>query len=187
MLKENIRKYLIKEVFDMSKVDIDKEKMMMFRLWDKLTKEGKEIFYNKGFFDSIGISKWLYNKWVLEWLGEEKVFEQAITELKKFNGQRQVDDCGSFRFNYKIDIDSFHTVVDRGNPEIYFNATLFNEDSYVYIFPTDEEMDVKSAIEDEDRGWEVKIEAQDCIKNDLTNEIGEIIGVELYVDRLDIE
>ena len=141
-------------------------KKMFFKYWDKFGGSVDENFfklfgfkYNK--LDNVNQSE-VY-RYLAEWMGEEKAFEKFKTLIEE--NPHTINDCGGYNFEYELDIDEF----DQSTLNVFLNVKVLAGGTVELIMVGGDTLDISDAIRDEEIGFEIESEIQECIYDDIMN------------------
>lgn len=141
-------------------------KKMFFKYWDKFGGSVDENFfklfgfkYNK--LDNVNQSE-VY-RYLAEWMGEEKAFEKFKTLIEE--NPHTINDCGGYNFEYELDIDEF----DQSTLNVFLNVKVLAGGTVELIMVGGDILDISDAIRDEEIGFEIESEIQECIYDDIIN------------------
>lgn len=163
-------------------------KKILFKYWDKFGPSAdynilrylggtNYNFINKqlGSITMDDIKYFLY-----EWLGEEVAINKT-KEFLKIN-EFTIDDCGGYDFKFKI------TKIHPNNEnEILVDLIVDDINGKVALIMTDGEVkNLSDAINNEDYGWEVNNEIEDCIWEFFNNKITYKTGVTIKIDNFEL-
>lgn len=149
-------------------------KKMFYKYWDK--KPIVDDTFIKLFdVKDLGLSKLNILPMLTEYLGEDNARQMAMDVINKDHRINR-GDCGGYEFDFyleKVDEDSESFEVD-------VDVSL-RGGSVALVMVGGELMSLDDAINDEDFGWEIKEEVEDCIfdyiENNITNRTGIIIRI----------
>ena len=149
-------------------------KKMFFKYWDK-NPVVDSTFINLFPLKELGLSKLNILPMLTEYLGEDNARQMAMDVIDKDHRINR-GDCGGYEFDFyleKVDEDSESFEVD-------VDVSL-RGGSVALVMVGGELMSLDDAINDEDFGWEIKEEVEDCIfdyiENNITNRTGIIIRI----------
>jgi len=149
-------------------------KKMFFKYWDKRPIVDS-AFINLFPLRELGLSKLNILPMLTEYLGEDNAKQMAMDMIYK-NHRINRGDCGGYEFDFyleKVDEDSESFEVDVD--------VRLRGGSVALMMVGGELMTLVDALEDEDFGWEIKEEVEDCvldyIENNVTNKTGIIVRV----------
>ena len=150
-------------------------KNLFHRYWDKKGPIVDDTFLKLFDVKDLGLSKLNILPMLTEYLGEDNARQMAMDVIDKDHRINR-GDCGGYEFDFyleKVDEDSESFEVD-------VDVSL-RGGSVALVMVGGELMSLDDAIKDEDFGWEIKEEVEDCvldyIENNITNRTGMIIRI----------
>lgn len=156
--------------------DSRKMKKMIFKYWD-ITKPGlsSELFKlfsldNRNNFDFN-----ILRHWLIEYLGVDNVKKNISKYLN--NKTFGIHECGGYNFEFTVDKYSFIDG-EYGDTELELVITIDDVNGTVALIMIDGEiLNLRDAINNEEFGWEIRNETEDCILDFLDKNILEKYGV----------
>ncbi len=161
-------------------------KKMFQKYWERFGPGVDENFINlfgfkRGNLDGTNISN-VYAH-LREFLGYENAMK--MTEELILNNPHKIGEggmpCGSYNFTFNLSINSDDDVIYYVDVEVLAE----NPDANVTLITTGEVLQLGEALNDEDFGWEVENEIQDCVNDYLTEMIINKTGVNVTIYSLD--
>jgi len=121
-----------------------------------------------------------------EWLGAENAFNQTKDLILK-NPHNIGDDfkCGGYNFNFDLDIYDYRT--DDDFSDILVNVTVHTSEPNAkvsLVMIGGEEYQLEDALNNEDYGWVIENEIQECIIDYFGEKITNKTGVGLTIYKL---
>jgi len=101
-----------------------------------------------------------------EFLGEEEI-EKRLYDIIKIGEEFEINDCGNYEFNFKI------TDWSVKNGEIRIKCWVDSENgtmSFIYD-ENGEERSLDDVLHNDDYGWEIRMEVEDCIGDWINDNI----------------
>lgn len=143
------------------------------KLWDK---HGGmldyDLFNMMGLptMDDIGVK-------LIKWRGIEET-KKLIKDLTSPNLIYTIDDCGTYDFTFTVR-PLYDVSITQSSANLLVSVFIFKETAKVTI--DDVTIDLYYAIKDDDYGWEVNSEVQDCLHDKLYEIITKKTGIDVEV------
>lgn len=162
---------------------IERLKKTIFKYWDKtggkVDKSLISIFGGKNgmlWIDNKRLTLNDFYNWVYEWRGEEESKRLAEEFLNK--NPHHIGDCGGYDFEF----DVWEYNIDGNHIEI----TLLINDSRGTVVLMDDGglMNLFDARTNDEFGWEVENEIQDCLSENLAVYLEEKLGYSFVFDNI---
>jgi len=157
-------------------------KKMFFKYWDKFGGKVDDNFYKLFGFKNTkldNINKSDVIRFLREWYGNDKAYDKLKTLIEK--NPHVVNNCGGYNFKFATDIDEYN----QEDGSAYLNIVVLLNNSYVDLsLMGGDVMDLKDAIKDDEIGWEIRNEVQDCVV-DYLDEITNQTGIHLTISHLE--
>lgn len=152
-------------------------KKMFFKYWDKRPIIDS-TFINLFPLKELGLSVLNIYPMLAEYLGEDKAKQMAMDMIYK-NHRINRGDCGGYEFDFyleKVDEDSESFEVDVD--------VRLRGGSVALMMVGGELMSLDDALKDEDIGWEIKEEVEDCVLDYIEDNIINRTGIITRVHKL---
>lgn len=169
-------------------MDSESMKKVFFKYWNKFGGEINNHFirmfgFNNGRLDSLIISD--VRQYLVEWRG----FNESIKLTKDIieNNPHKIGgvfDCGGYNFTFDLSIN------DTGESDMFYvNVKIdkSNPDNTVVMIYDGNEMQLGDAISNDDFGWEVENEVQDCVFDYIEYEITNKTGIPVNIYKMIFE
>jgi hypothetical protein len=156
-------------------------KKLFFKYWDKngpmIKDEMLKLFgvAQRGLDEKIHMSD--IQRWLTEYLGIDKAKEIASEFLR--TKEHTINNCGGYKFNFTIN----KFMYDDNQYEISLTVDDVNG-SVTLMMVDNSEHNLKDAINNDDYGWEIENEIEDCIYDYLSSNIEETTGLSFVIDQL---
>jgi hypothetical protein len=155
--------------------EIESYKNKFFRYWDKFGPK-----YSDQMLKLFGLSRGtipssVISAWLREYLGESS--KEIITKF--FNLPIHTIDCGGYDFTFTIDN------YKKDGHQFEINLTVDDIKGSVMLMMTDGTIHkLKDARDNEEYGWEIENEIQDCIWDYLIENIEMTTGYSFVIERI---
>lgn len=156
-------------------------KKLFFKYWDKnepiIKDEMLKLFgvAQRGISDNIMMSD--IQRWLTDYLGIGRAKEIAMEFLNK--KEHTIDNCGGYEFNFTID-----NVEDDGT-QFIVTVTVDDINGKVRLIMVDNtEHILKDVRSDEDIGWEIEDEIEDCIYDYISENVENKTGLSFVMGSI---
>jgi hypothetical protein len=157
--------------------EIDSYKNMIFKYWDKfgpgISKEMIKLFGIS--FGKSSIRMTDLQRWLREYLGEEKIKESSKSFLE--NKEHHINDCGGYDFYFTFN----HSFEDG---QYLFDITVDDIRGTVILIMTDGTIHKIKDARNEEFGWEIENEVEDCIHDYISKNLEDKTGVPFVFEKL---
>jgi hypothetical protein len=157
-------------------VELESYKKNFFKYWDKFGAK-----YNDQMLKLFGLSRGtipssLVSRWLREYLGTSS--KEILTNF--FNKTvHKIDNCGGYDFTFTI--DNYR----RDGHQFEITITVDDINGSVDLIMTGGgEHKLRDAINNEDYGWEVENEIEDCIYDYFIEKIENTTGFSFVIERI---
>lgn len=157
-------------------VELERYKKIFFKYWDKFGAK-----YSEQMLQLLGLSRGtipssLVSRWLREYLGTSN--KEILTNF--FNKTiHKIDSCGGYDFTFTIDN------YKKDGHQFEITITVDDINGGVDLIMTGGgEHNLKDAINNDDYGWEVANEVEDCIYDYLIENIEELTGFSFVVEKI---
>lgn len=169
-------------------------KKAFFKYWDKFGGEINDDLLKLFSSQNHRIDIFTVRGFLRQWLGNEDAHRLAKEIIEK-NPHKIGEDnfmCGGYNFDFDLKIakEINDEREELGVSEIYVNVYVDAKNpkaSVNLIMIGGEEHQLYAALKNEDYGWEVENEIQECILDYIENEITNKTGVPVTIYKLDIK
>ena len=165
-------------------IKIDGLKKTFFKYWDKTGGTiDNTLFSLFGFknkrlnVDDITVTEDQIRNWLIEWRGDEQTNQLAEKILNQ--NPYHIDDCGGYDFEFDV---WDYKIIDN-NVEL----TLLVNDTrgrVVLVMTDGSIMNLKDARTQEDFGWEVENEIQDCLYDFFSVNLSDKVGYSFVFENI---
>lgn len=154
-----------------------KLKTLCYKIWSKY---GDNFSYEE--MDQLlnfpGPMRKLFGHWKIDWRGNKESEDLVHEYVDKKNSKPIHIENGGYDFYYNItNID-----VSSETYEVIIQCKVDLSGYVTLIMTTNEKVKLSDAINNDDYGWEIKIEIQDCIYDDLSDYIVNKLGYGLSIE-----
>ena len=160
-------------------------KKMFFKYWDKFgpgyDKSLLKLFGSNNYGVIVGewgkIHKNNVEDFLREWWGDDKAIKKSKELL--FNNPHKISngECGGYDFEFTVDSAKI-------DGDLFCGITIDDVNGKVQLIMTDNSiLTLKDALNNEDYGWEVNNECEDCIWEYLYKLITEKTGVRIVISK----
>jgi uncharacterized membrane protein YkoI len=159
-------------------------KNILFKYWDKtgpkITDTTAALFnidYHRGTLNKTGVKMSDVQKWLTEYIGFDKAKEIALNFFNK--DFHTIDDCGGYNFNFKV----YQVEINENEclAKILVDAT---NGTVTLVMVDNREVNLRDAIDNNDYGWEIESELEDCIFEYIAENVENITGLSFVIDSV---
>ena len=152
-------------------------KKMFYKYWDKKPVVD-DTFINLFPLKELGLSVLNIYPMLTEYLGEDNAKQMAMDVINKDHRINR-GDCGGYEFDFQIE------KVDEDSESFEVNVYVsLKGASVALIMVGGELMTLEDALKDEDIGWEIKEEVENCIIDYIQDNILNKTGIIIRVQKL---
>lgn len=139
-------------------------KKMFFKYWDKFGGVADDNFFklfgfSKGRVENI--SKNDAYRFLVEWMGPEKAYKKFKSLVDE--NPHKIRNCGGYNFDYEMEVDEY----DQSSQNVYLNVKVLPGGTVNLIMVGGDVMDIEDAVKDDEIGYEIQQEIQDCIYENI--------------------
>ena len=159
-------------------------KNILFKYWDKtgpkITDTTAALFgivNHYGNLNKTGIRMSDVQRWLTEYIGFDKAKEIALNFLNK--DFHTIDNCGGYNFNFKA------YQVEINENECLMKILVDDKNGTVRLVNVDNsEFNLRDAIDNDDYGWEIENEIEDCMFEYISENVENITGLSFVIDSI---
>lgn len=164
---------------------VENIKKALFKYWDNtggfIDNSILSMFGFKGrilTIDDITISENDLHNWLIEWRGEDKAIKLAEKFLN--NNPHKIDSCGGYQFEF----DVFDYKIHDNQVDLILRVND-KRGRVALIFLDGQLWNLKDARRNDDFGWEIDGEIQDCLYDYFLLNLSDKIGFSFVFERID--
>lgn len=153
----------------------NRQKEILKKVWDKT---GPTL--DKHILKMVNVSFGNAKKWFIEYVGIDNI-KKIVEDILKVREYR-IENCGTYNFDFEI----FDYSISQIDDDITLTLGFNYDGKRGVVTIGDEEMSLNDATWNEDYGWEVESEIDDCVYDFLYKElkIFDKTGLNIQLERI---